>query len=51
MKIAKTQADAVVNMFDGMADGDFDKPAPEAMQAYAQNVGAICTMMGGFGSQ
>lgn len=45
-KIAKTQSDAVVAMLDGITDEKCDEPAPEAMHAYASNLGAVCNMMG-----
>ena len=44
--IARSQGEAVLKMIDGMADGDFEKPAPEAMKAYASNLGAVANMMG-----
>ena len=46
MKIAAAQHEAVVNIVAGMSDEDFDKPGPEAMQAYAPNLGALANMMG-----
>ena len=45
-EIAKTQGDAFAKMVDGMTDDDFEKPAPEAMQAIAPNLGALANMMG-----
>lgn len=47
LKISKSQSDAVAAMIDSMNDADFDKPAPEKMQSYAPNIGALCNMMGG----
>ena len=46
MEIAKSQGDAVLKMIDGISDADFDKPAPESMQAYAKNLGAVANMIG-----
>lgn len=45
-EIAKTQTDAVLEMIDGMAEDDFAKPAPEAMQSYAATNAAIINMIG-----
>jgi len=46
MEIAKTQGEAVLKMIDGISDADFDKPAPEYMQTYASNIGAVVNMLG-----
>ena len=46
LEIAKSQGEAVLKMIDGISDTEFDKPAPESMQAYAQNIGAVVNMMG-----
>lgn len=46
MKIKSAQGEAVLKMIEGMSDTDFDKPAPEAMQGYAANLGAVANMIG-----
>ena len=46
IEIAKAQGDAVLKMIDGISDTDFDKPAPEHMQSYAPNDGAVVNMLG-----
>ncbi len=46
LEIAKAQSTAIEAVIDGMSDADFDKPAPEAMQAYAANLGAVANMIG-----
>lgn len=46
MEIAKSQSEAVLKMIDGISDADFDNPAPEHMQSYASNIGAVVNMLG-----
>ena len=46
LEIAKSQGEAILKMIDGISDADFDKPAPEHMQAYASNIGAVVNMLG-----
>ena len=46
LKIASAQGEAVLKMIDGLKDSDFEKPAPESMQSYAPNIGAVVNMLG-----
>jgi len=46
LALYKTQRDAAKAALENLSDEDLDKPAPEAMQAYAPNVGAAFNMLG-----
>ena len=46
MATFETQRAAILEALAGMSDEDFDRPAPESMQSYAANVGAVFSMIG-----
>ena len=46
MSVFETQRSAILNTLANMTDEDFDQPAPESMQSYAANVGAVFSMIG-----
>ncbi len=45
-ELAHKQRDAIVAKLESLCESDLDAPAPESMQAYAPNVGAVMNMLG-----
>ena len=46
MSTFEAQRSAILEALANMTDEDFDQPAPESMQSYAANVGAVFSMIG-----